>query len=303
MANYRRIALLTILLIAFLLLVTIPPILKKQSHPHRAHLKVHKYFEGTNLELSVYESSGEGPGPVLLIFGGIHGDEVAGYLAAERYINVEVKRGKLLIVPRLNAPAISKGTRHGLGGDMNRLFHLPQNSKSPPDAKVVNLAQSLIKQADYVLNLHQADGFYSPVWVSPERNPRKWGQCNVIDAPVFDLPNGERLEILSFAQKLVDSANAKIEDSKYHFQVNNTNTASAHSLYKEQRGSLTYYALYKEHKIALGVDVTRKCSLSQAISFLTIFINSVIRELDMQGKSLPSEKWQEIEREIEKHSK
>ena len=48
----------------------------------------------------------------------------------------------------------------------------------------------------------------------------------VIDAPIFDLPNGDKLELASFAKKIASSSNSKIKDKKYHFQVNNTNTAS-----------------------------------------------------------------------------
>lgn len=287
MANHGRVTILVAISMAGLLLAGYF-ILKIEDHEAQTSLKIHRYFPDTDLEVAVYESAGSQPGPTLLIFGGIHGDEAAGYLAADRYVNLKVRKGRLITVPRLNRPAIAKGTRHGLGGDMNRLFHLTPGSKLVPDAKVVNLAQSLIRQADYVLNLHQADGFYSPVWVSSKRNPRKWGQSNIIDAPFFDLPNGEKLELSRFANAIVSKVNSQISDPKYHFHVNNTNTADRNSLHKEQRGSLTYYALYKEHKVALGVDVTRDCSLTQAIAFLSLVINAVIDEIGIQVDNLPS---------------
>ncbi|MGZ3597608.1 MAG: M99 family carboxypeptidase catalytic domain-containing protein [Syntrophales bacterium] len=201
--------------------------------------------------MAVYVISGEEKGPTLLIIAGIHGDESGGYLTAERYADVKVKKGTLIIVPRLNLPAVVKGKRQGLSGDMNRLFHLPEDTYTTPDTKVVNLAKSLIKRADYVLNLHQGEGFYSPKWISHKRNPFRWGQCNVIDAPIFDLPNGDKLELASFAKKIASSSNSKINDQKYHFQVNNTNTAS---------------------------------TVPQAIGFLTIAINSVIGEVGFKQK-------------------
>ncbi len=290
MADYRRIFIL-VCVIAVCLLFAVHSLIIKQNDSSKQsipHVRVETFFGGTNQEVPVYFISGEEKGPTLLVIGGIHGDEAAGYLTADRYTDVRIKKGTLIVVPRLNMPAISKRTRHGLSGDMNRLFDLPGNSNTNPDAKVVDLAKQLIKRSDYILNLHQADGFYSPTWISRKRNPYKWGQCNVIDAPLFDLPNGDKLELANFARKLASNSNAKIRDRKFHFQVNNTNTASSKSGHKEQRRSLTYYALYKEHKTALALESTKNCNLPQAVTFLTIAINSTMEQIGMQTESLPS---------------
>src|SRR5512147_3144623 len=133
------------------------------------------YFQETRQEVIVHYIRGKQPGPTLLMIAGIHGDEAGGYLAAERYADVKLTKGNLIVVPRLNGPAVEAGKRRGLGGDMNRLFSLPSNS-SNPDTKVINLAKELIGQADYVLNLHQGYDFYNPRWISRKRNPTKWGQ-------------------------------------------------------------------------------------------------------------------------------
>jgi len=290
MANYRRIFILICVTFVFLLFaansITVKQTVSSKSENPR--FQVQKFFDGTNQEVTVYFVSGEERGPTLLIFAGIHGDESGGYLTADRYANVKVKKGNLIIVPRLNLPAVLKGKRQGLSGDMNRLFHLPENRNFNPDIKVVDLAKSLIKRADYVLNLHQGSGFYSPTWISPKRNPYRWGQCNVIDALIFDLPNGEKLELANFARKIAYRSNSKIENKRFHFQVNNTNTASSKSLHKEQRRSLTYYALYQQHKTALAFEATQNCTLPQAVSFLTIAINSMIEEVGMKAENLPS---------------
>lgn len=290
MANYWRISILGITL--FISVLYASDILSVRQNiapkPLSPYAHVKKFFVDTNQEVAVHIISGEEKSPVLLIFAGIHGDEAGGYLTAERYANVTIKKGTLIVVPRLNLPAVAKGKRRGLGGDMNRMFHLPENGNASPDSKVVDLAKALIKRADYVLNLHQADGFYSPIWLSPKRNPSKWGQCNVIDAPIFDLPNGDKLELANFAKGIALISNAKIKDKKFHFLVNNTNTASHTSLHKEQRRSLTYYALYNQHKPSLGLESTKNCTLPQAISFLTIVINSVIEKVGIHAEGLPS---------------
>jgi hypothetical protein len=300
MADHRRIFILVCITLVFLLFAANSLIVNRDisSGSVKPRVEVQRFFNGTNQEVAVYFVSGEGKGPTLLIFAGIHGDESGGYLTAERYADVKVKKGTLIIVPRLNLPAVSNGKRQGLSGDMNRLFHLPENSNSNPDIKVVDLAKSLIKRADYVLNLHQGSGFYSPTWISPKRNPYRWGQCNVIDALIFDLPNGDKLELANFARKIASRSNSKIENKKFHFQVNNTNTASGESLHKEQRRSLTYYALHQQHKTALAFEATHNCSLPQAISFLTIAINSTIEEVGMHAENPPSADPSTISKEL-----
>jgi hypothetical protein len=246
------------------------------------------YFQGTKQELTVYRLQGKEPGPTLLIIAGIHGDEAGGYLTAERYANLKLKKGNLIVVPRLNGAAVHSGKRSGLGGDMNRLFNLPSNH-SNPDIKVVNLARQLISQSDYVLNLHQGYDFYNPRWISRKRNPSKWGQSNVIDTATFRLPDGQKLDLENYARRVVHRTNRRIPDGDYHFTVNNTHTGVKQSLHREQRGSLTYYSLYHQRKIALGVEATKNCSLAKAISFLTIAVNAAIEEAGIQAEALPSE--------------
>jgi hypothetical protein len=300
MADHRRIKIvaLSCVIPAFLLLITHSRLSAAKTPPPAHHRQI-TYFARTPQSLTVHFISGREKGPTLLVFGGIHGDEKAGYLAAERYARTTLNRGNLIVVPRLNAVAISKGRRQGLGGDMNRLFGMPESmSRRNPDARVVDLAKTLIHRADYVLNLHQAYDFYAHKWISRKRNPSKWGQCNVIDAPIYHLSNGEKLEPGNFAQRVARRSNGRIKNADYHFLVNNTDTATRNSRHLEQRGSLTYYAMTKQHKIALGVEATKNCSLPAAISFLTIVINAALEEAGIRAEFSPSEDDLIISREM-----
>jgi len=247
-----------------------------------------EFFQRTRQELKVHYIQGGQPGPTLLIIAGIHGDEKASCLTAERYADVKLLKGNLIVVPRLNAPAIKAGKRQGLGGDMNRLFGLSSGSANP-DAKVINLAKQLIRQSDYVLNLHQGYDFYNPRWISRQRNPSKWGQSNVIDTATYHLPSGQKLELGQYARQVVHRANRSIPNGNYHFEVNNTNTAVKWSRHREQKGSLTYYSLYNQQKIALGLEATKNCTLAEAVAYLTIAINAAIEEAGIQAEALPSE--------------
>jgi hypothetical protein len=302
MANHGRvtaIGLFAILAIVVFLLIRLYPFAeKKESLPAPAYQKK-IYFPQTSQEVTVHFISGQGKGPTFLVFGGIHGDETAGYMAAERFTQLKIRAGNVIVVPRLNAVAIANRKRQGLGGDMNRLFDLSEEmSRRNPDAKVVELAKTLIQQADYVINLHQAYDFYAPKWISRQRNPSRWGQSNVIDTPIYNLPNGDKLEPGRFAQAVSRRSNNRIKNKNYHFLVNDTNTAGPTSRHEEQRGSLTFYALTKQHKVALGVEATKNCPLPEAIGFLTIAINAALEEAGIQSDTYPSDDLLIISREM-----
>ncbi len=79
------------------------------------------YFRGEDYVLEVYTIEGEKPGPVVLIIGGIHGDETSTIYAAEEYTKAKIEKGVLIVVPRTNRPAIAKNVRM-IDVDMNRIF-------------------------------------------------------------------------------------------------------------------------------------------------------------------------------------
>lgn len=272
---------------------------EKQERRPLSEMKT--FFKGSDQEVDVYHLRGREAGPTVLIFAGVHGDESGGYLTADRYADLKVLKGNLIVVPRLNLFAILAKKRIGLSGqDMNRKFQLREEN-GDPDNKVVNLAKSLMDQADIILNLHQGYGFYSPVWIDGTRNPVRWGQCNVIDTPTFDLPDGRRLELEHFARKVTGKINSQIADKKYHFQVNNTNTFDEQSLHKEQRKSLTYYALAEKHKMAVGIEATKNCLLPQSIGYLTMAVNIIIENAGIVVETFPSTSPEVIANELKRN--
>ena len=65
------------------------------------------------------------PGPTAILEAGIHGDEVAGVHALQELLEDELRprRGRLIIIPVMNAPAYRSRTRARPGGlDLNRCF-------------------------------------------------------------------------------------------------------------------------------------------------------------------------------------
>ena len=62
------------------------------------------------------------PGAVVLILGGVHGNEPAGALAAAQVCTFQPAAGKIVAVPRVNMPGLAAKLRYAPngGGDMNR---------------------------------------------------------------------------------------------------------------------------------------------------------------------------------------
>lgn len=302
--RYRPLRLRWFLLMGVFGLFFLGDVLKNFSYEKQGRQSLSEtktFFEGSDQEVVVYHLQGREAGPTVLIFAGIHGDESGGYLTADRYADLKVLRGNLIVVPRLNLFAILAKKRIGLSGqDMNRKFQ-PREESEDPDNKVVGLAKSLMDQADIILNLHQGYGFYSPVWIDGTRNPVRWGQCNVIDAPTFDLPDGRRLELEHFARKVTGKINLQIADKTYHFQVNNTNTSHEQSLHKEQRKSLTYYALAVKHKMAFGIEATKNCAFPQSLSYLTIAVNAIMENAGIVVEAFPSTSPEAIANELKRN--
>lgn len=141
------------------------------------------YFEGEQNELHVYRIFGTKPGKTLLIVGGIQGDEPAGFIAADFYVDISLEQGNLIVVPRANFPSILKMERQ-INQDMNRKFM--DDHVGNYEAEVVDVLKKLICQSDCFLNLHEGSGFYSPVWKGPDKNPEKFGQSVIADDEWLD---------------------------------------------------------------------------------------------------------------------
>jgi predicted deacylase len=115
---------------------------------------------GTPWETELYIISSPNDGPTVMVTGGIHGDEPAGYLAADEIATWAIDRGTLLVLPRANAPAIFSRTRNGPGEpDLNRIF--PGDKNGLNSAKLASEILAVIDefQPEWVIDLHEAENF------------------------------------------------------------------------------------------------------------------------------------------------
>ncbi|WP_311136462.1 succinylglutamate desuccinylase/aspartoacylase domain-containing protein [Natronosalvus halobius] len=86
---------------------------------------------GTDRETTGYVTQAEVDGPTVVVLGGVHRNEVAGYTAAGKIADWEITAGTLVTIPEVNVAAIERGTRTDEEGtDLNRQF--PEGGSHEP---------------------------------------------------------------------------------------------------------------------------------------------------------------------------
>lgn len=208
------------------------------------------FFEGTQYPLTAVFVQGEQPGPTVMIQGGIQGDEPTGFLSAQALSHARVLKGNLIVVPRANVPSIHVHQR-AVNVDMNRRFDRDYNQFY--EDRLARAVRFLLSQSSALVHLHEGSGFYDPEYVSPLRNPQRWGQSVIIDASVHD-----RLDLERLVGGALKEINAHVERPDWHFKLFNTKTFDPNSRYAtEMRKSLTFYALSMLSIPAMAVEVSK----------------------------------------------
>jgi len=160
------------------------------------------------------------PGPVVMIVGGVHGNEIAGPKAADKIKELRPKKGTLLVLPRANIVAVQNGTRTSPGvGDMNRTFPRTKNGKCTK-----NTSQSIwnaIKNYNvgYLIDLHEGYNYH-------KIQPSSMGQT-LIYYPI----SGSRtvgLKIINELNKGIGSSSKYFTLVKYPYQGTLARAAAQH---------------------------------------------------------------------------
>ncbi len=111
------------------------------------------------VEIPIYVLK-NGEGPTLLLTGGVHGDEYEGQIAVSRLaqtLPVEQLRGRLILMPAVNVPAVLNSTRTSPidGRDLNRCF--PGNPGGTFSEMLAHfVANRIVPLADVAVDLHTA---------------------------------------------------------------------------------------------------------------------------------------------------
>ncbi len=113
--------------------------------------------------LTIHQIAGLKPGPKLIVFGAVHGNETCGTVAIRRVMQeleqsaLSVERGTLTLVPVVNPLAYQLKRRHS-DRNLNRNMHVTDPPQDFEDA-VSNLLCPLLNEHDVLLDLHS---FHTP---------------------------------------------------------------------------------------------------------------------------------------------
>ncbi len=162
-------------------------------------LQTGNLMAGTRYQTPFFIKTGVESGPTVVVIGGLHGDEKAGYLAARELKKWTVTRGKLVLVPDAHIEAIRRDVR-AYPRNMNRLF--PGKKDGDAMEKLAfEIWQLIVKsKPDLVLTLHESRGFHVD-------DITRYGQTFTYDFA----------ELKPRFEKIAARVNAKIAPRKHQF--------------------------------------------------------------------------------------
>lgn len=246
---------------------------------------------------SVHTLASKVSGKTALIVGGIQGDEPGGFnaaaLIATRY---KILSGRVIVVPNLNFESIIKRSR-GVYGDMNRKFD--QVSKTDPERQTVAKIKSMISDpgVDFILNLHDGSGFFTPTRESNMRNPNRWGQSIIIDQARMPAKyTGLFCDLAATAQQCAEDLNAHLLDPGHKVRVRNTRTAEGD---QEMAKTLTFFAM-KNEKPAFGVEASKSFLTPGRVYYHLLAIESFLKKAGISFERDFSLTRDEIKKAIDK---
>ncbi|KAA3662438.1 MAG: hypothetical protein DWQ10_02385 [Calditrichaeota bacterium] len=161
------------------------------------------------------------PGPAILILGGTHGNEPAGYEAALRLLqklqDIPPANGKVILIPLANRLSVENYTRRvpvpkGIDrekGNLNRCY--PGNADGLPMQQMAWAIEQLVRKhdVDVFIDLHEARYLHLD---TPKESIRDQG----LGQTIIYYPN-EPSSWLTL--NMLDQINETIENDNYHFSA------------------------------------------------------------------------------------
>ncbi|MFP6281550.1 DL-carboxypeptidase Csd4 [Helicobacter pylori] len=216
--------------------------------------------------------------PHLLLLAGIQGDEPGGFNAANLFLmHYSVLKGLVEVVPVLNKPSMLRNHR-GLYGDMNRKF--AALDKNDPEYPTIQEIKSLIAKPniDAVLHLHDGGGYYRPIYIDATLNPKRWGNCFIIDQD--EVKGAKFPNLLSFANNTIESINAHLLHPIEEYHLKNTHTAQGDT---EMQKALTFYAI-NQKKSAFANEASKELPLASRVFYHLQAIEGLLNQLNIPFK-------------------
>ncbi|QGG47925.1 peptidoglycan-binding protein [Heliorestis convoluta] len=154
--------------------------------------------QGTSWATEMYVIKGAKEGPTVMIVGGVHGNEPAGFRAARQIKDWKIENGTLIVIPDANKVGISNNRRNSSFGDLNRAFPQSNGATASDALSRAIWSEYQAYKPQYVLDLHE--GYDYNV-----QNRNSVGQTIIYH------PSGQ---MQSFANKLTAELNKNLPSTK-----------------------------------------------------------------------------------------
>jgi succinylglutamate desuccinylase len=229
-------------------------------------------LESTPYQTPVYIFESQQPGPSVLILGGTHGDEPAGYEAAFRLLDQFYKhpleRGKIILIPEANRHAVQQFNRRVPvpgetdieKGNLNRCY--PGRTDGFPMEQMAYHIQTLAieNRVEVFIDLHEARKPH--LATDPEGEDRGLGQT------IIYYPNEPSTLLLI---SVLDGINFPLEDSHAQFS----------SLERPIKNSAAWWAGESLNCAAFTFETSRSFPLEQRVDFHLKLVGIVLSDLQM----------------------
>jgi predicted deacylase len=138
-------------------------------------------------------ANGGAEGKTLVVFGGVHGDELEGVQAIHevfRNLDPEVMNGRLIAVPIANMPAYRAVSRTSPIDGLNLARTFPgQKDGTPTERLAYYLSEVVIQQADLFLDLHSSGiAYLMPLMTGYDAADTAVGRVSKQAALIFGTP-------------------------------------------------------------------------------------------------------------------
>lgn len=226
---------------------------------------------GTDLETELYIIRAETEGPTVLVVGGVHGNEQAGFIAAAGVVSWTIEKGTLLVIPRANVWGIDAWRREtGDGYDLNRAF--PGDAAGNDAQRIAAAIYGVIEayEPDWLLDLHESGNFHV-------RDHNRLGQTLIA---------GVELETFSTSLSVYEKLNSLLVNSPYYekygedllFQIVQPPAAGSTA------GEAGRYDVS-----AVTVETTTRLDIEERVFQQLLVVNLYLEEIGLHRK-LPYEK-------------
>jgi predicted deacylase len=212
--------------------------------------------KGTKHQTPYYIYNSGVKGPTVVVTGGVHGNEKAGYKAAWTAKDLAVKKGRLIVIPEANRPAVRAGTRTSSLGDLNRAF-----PRTKTDAARNYLARGIwslmVKyRPTWLVDMHEGYDFH-------KINKKSVGQT-VIYYPVASAA--------PMAKAMAKAASALVSNPKHVFSVLRYPTA----------GSLARAVSIRLGCKGMIVETSKKQTLAKRAAEHKAALDAMLQKLGMR---------------------